>query len=142
MPRRDPYLDDTLVHEAGHQWWYGMVATNEFEDAWMDEGINQYANARVMAEEFPDGREVRRFFGGFVPWVLDDVRWDRVMAGEYRTDYSGSPTVDIPSTPSFRYWPRTSDRSTIQSRRSGCTRSNGRSAGRPCSRFSLQGIRN
>ncbi len=60
-----------------------MVATNEFEDAWMDEGINQYANARVMAEEFPDGREVRRFFGGFVPWVLDDVRWDRVMAGEY-----------------------------------------------------------
>ena len=59
-----------------------MVATNEFEDAWMDEGINQYANARVMAEEFPDGREVRRFFGGFVPWVLEDVRWDRLISGE------------------------------------------------------------
>ncbi|RPI50372.1 MAG: M1 family peptidase [Acidobacteria bacterium] len=108
MPRRDTYLEDTLIHETGHQWWYGMAATNEFEDAWMDEGINQYANARVMAEEFPDGRHVRRFFGGFVPWVLDDVRWDRVTAGEFRDDYSGSPTVDIPSTPSFRYWPRTS----------------------------------
>jgi len=108
LPRRDPYLEDTVVHETGHQWWYGMVATNEFEDAWMDEGINQYANARVMAEEFPDGRMVRRFFGGFVPWVLDDVRWDRVIAGEFRDDYQGSPTVDVPSTPSFRYWPRTS----------------------------------
>ena len=35
-------------HEAGHQWWYGMVATNEFEHAWMDEGINTYATARVI----------------------------------------------------------------------------------------------
>ncbi len=107
-PRRDAYLDDTLVHETGHQWWHGMVATNEVEDAWMDEGINQYANARVMAEEFSDGREVRRFFGGFVPWVIEDARWDRVTAGEFRNDYIGSPTVDVPSTPSFRYWPRTS----------------------------------
>ena len=52
MPREDTYLEDTVVHEAGHQWWYGMVATNEFEDAWMDEGINQYANARVDGRRF------------------------------------------------------------------------------------------
>jgi hypothetical protein len=108
MPRQDTYLEDTVVHETGHQWWYGMVATNEFEDAWMDEGINQYANARAMAETFPDGREVRRFFGGFVPWVIDGVRWDRLAAGEFLSDYRGSPTVDIQATPSFRYWPRTS----------------------------------
>ena len=108
MPRADTYLEDTLVHETGHQWWYGMVATNEFEDAWMDEGINQYANARVMAERFPHGREVRRYFGGLVPWVIDDVRWDRLVHGEFRPDYLGAPTVDIQSTPSFRYWPRDS----------------------------------
>lgn len=108
MPRADTYLEDTVVHETGHQWWYGMVATNEFEDAWMDEGINQYANARLMAEQFPHGREVRRYFGGLVPWVLADVRWDRLTHGEYRPDYRGAPTVDVPSTPSFRYWPRDS----------------------------------
>ncbi len=38
----------TVAHEAGHQWWYGMVATNEFEHAWMDEGFNTYATARVL----------------------------------------------------------------------------------------------
>ena len=108
MPREDTFVEDGIVHETGHQWWYGIVATNEFEDAWMDEGINQYANARVMAEDFGEGREVLRFFGGFVPWVLDDVRWDRLVAGEYLFDYRGSATVDIPATPSFRYWPRTS----------------------------------
>ncbi len=83
MPREDTSLEDVIVHEAGHQWWYGMVGTNEFEDAWMDEGINQYATARVMAEEFPDGRVVRRFFDWFVPWVIDDVQWDRAISGEY-----------------------------------------------------------
>ena len=36
-----------------------------------------------MAEDYPDGREVLRFFGGFVPWVLDDVPWDRLASGEY-----------------------------------------------------------
>ena len=108
IPREDTYLEDTVVHEAGHQWWYGMVATNEFEDAWMDEGINQYANARVMAEEFPDGRDVQRYFGGFVPWVLEDVRWDRLLSGEAMSAYRRSPTIDIQATPSFRYSLRTS----------------------------------
>lgn len=36
-------------HEFGHQYWYAMVATNEFEDAWMDEGINSYTECKVMA---------------------------------------------------------------------------------------------
>jgi hypothetical protein len=39
-------------HEFGHQYWYGMVGSNEFEEAWMDEGINQYYEARVMSEAY------------------------------------------------------------------------------------------
>ena len=44
------YIFPELVveHEFGHQYWYGMVATNEFEDAWMDEGINSYTEVKVM----------------------------------------------------------------------------------------------
>ncbi len=37
-------------HEFGHQYWYGMVGTNEFEEAWLDEGINSYTEAKVMNE--------------------------------------------------------------------------------------------
>ena len=40
--------EDTVEHEYGHQYWYGMVATNEFENAWMDEGINSYNDVKVM----------------------------------------------------------------------------------------------
>ena len=43
------YLPEIVVeHEFGHQYWYGMVATNEFEDAWMDEGINSYTEEKVL----------------------------------------------------------------------------------------------
>jgi hypothetical protein len=42
-------LPEVVVeHEFGHQYWYGMVATNEFEEAWLDEGINQYSESKVM----------------------------------------------------------------------------------------------
>jgi aminopeptidase N len=43
------YLPEVVVeHEFGHQYWYGIVATNEFEDAWMDEGINSYTEVKVL----------------------------------------------------------------------------------------------
>ena len=42
------HITETIAeHEFGHQYWYGMVATNEFEDAWLDEGINSYTEVNV-----------------------------------------------------------------------------------------------
>src|SRR6266702_4079445 len=48
MPKSVLLPEVVVEHEFGHQYWYGMVATNEFENAWMDEGINQYTEAKVM----------------------------------------------------------------------------------------------
>jgi hypothetical protein len=42
----------TVVHEFGHQYWQGMVANNEFEEAWLDEGMNSYSTGRVMEKEY------------------------------------------------------------------------------------------
>jgi hypothetical protein len=38
------------VHEVGHQWFQGMLASNEAEEAWLDEGVNEWADAHVMAD--------------------------------------------------------------------------------------------
>jgi hypothetical protein len=48
MPDGFHLVELVVEHEFGHQYWYGMVATNEFEDAWMDEGINSYTEVKVM----------------------------------------------------------------------------------------------
>ena len=34
------------MHEFMHSWYQGMLATNELENPWMDEGFTQYAGAR------------------------------------------------------------------------------------------------
>ena len=48
MPKGLYFPEVAIEHEFGHQYWYGMVATNEFEDAWMDEGINSYTEVKVL----------------------------------------------------------------------------------------------
>ena len=96
----------TVAHETGHQWWYGIVATNEFEHAWMDEGINTYATARVLDEAFPANRWELRYFGTLVPWTFRDVPFSRID-NDRITGYRDNAEADIPATPTFRYWPTT-----------------------------------
>ena len=38
------------VHELGHQWFYGLVATNEAAWPFLDEGLNQFAETDAMAK--------------------------------------------------------------------------------------------
>lgn len=52
-----------LEHEFGHQYWYGMVATNEFEDAWMDEGINSYTEVKVLDDILGKQTSILNFAG-------------------------------------------------------------------------------
>lgn len=32
-----------IVHETAHQWWYGVVGSDQIENAWQDEGLAEYA---------------------------------------------------------------------------------------------------
>jgi hypothetical protein len=52
MPKGIHLMEEAVEHEFGHQYWYGMVATNEFEDAWLDEGINSYTECKILDDIF------------------------------------------------------------------------------------------
>jgi hypothetical protein len=55
--------EGVTIHEAGHQFWYGLVANNEFEEAWLDEGFNSYMDAKASDVALGPASWGRRFFG-------------------------------------------------------------------------------
>jgi hypothetical protein len=48
----EPELDGVIAHEVGHNWFYGILASNERDHAWLDEGINTYYQFRYEAAKY------------------------------------------------------------------------------------------
>jgi hypothetical protein len=104
-PRQVTQPEGVTIHEAGHQFWYGIVASNEFEHAWMDEGLNTFSTARTIEQAFQPNYYAKRYFGGFVPWVFRDVPISRATDGNRLSGYRAVAEADSPSTPTWKYWP-------------------------------------
>jgi hypothetical protein len=47
--------EGVIIHEFGHNYWYGLSGSNEFEEAWLDEGINTYSTGKVLAKAYGPG---------------------------------------------------------------------------------------
>jgi hypothetical protein len=82
--------ETVTAHEFGHQYWYGMVATNEFENAWLDEGINSYSEVKVMDSLFGRNTSLVNRFG-----------MQEGDGEEYRFFYLGHPDFDPLARPSY-----------------------------------------
>ena len=104
-PERGGQPESVTVHEAGHQFWYGIVASNEVEHAWLDEGLNTYSTARVMEQVFYPNYYTKRYFGEFLPWTFEDLPFTRAVEGNRMPAFRPVATNDDQSTPTWRYWP-------------------------------------
>ncbi len=47
-------LETVIMHEVGHNWFYGMLGNNERAHGWMDEGINTYNEQRYLQTKYPN----------------------------------------------------------------------------------------
>jgi len=56
--------EGVTIHEAGHQFWQGLVASNEAEEAWLDEGFTTYMEAKASDHSLGPAGWGRRYFGG------------------------------------------------------------------------------
>ena len=56
-------LEEVIMHEIGHNWFYGMLASNERDHPWIDEGLNSFIESRYMKRKFPN-LMVRDVYGG------------------------------------------------------------------------------
>jgi hypothetical protein len=99
--------EGVTVHEAGHQFWYGLVGNNEFEHAWLDEGLNTFSTARTMDVAYGPASYVRRFLREFFPVMIRDIRRERLNGGRRLDGYRQAAHTEVPATPTYLYFPAT-----------------------------------
>jgi hypothetical protein len=78
----------TTVHEFGHGYFMGLLATNEFEEPFLDEGLNELWDVRMMAAEAYQLRlpALARWMG-FRPPPLPAWEWERLAGtGRHQAD--------------------------------------------------------
>ncbi len=100
----DPSYRGLLVHEIGHNWFYGMVGSNETYRAAMDEGFTQFLTAyglnKLEGENMPEGRirsKYRRHFAEptnvrdrnvLLPYTMDALNQNEVPLNTHSDDFN------------------------------------------------------
>ena len=51
-------LEIVIVHEVGHNWFYGILGSNERVHGWMDEGINTLNEVRYIQNKYPGNKRL------------------------------------------------------------------------------------
>ncbi len=82
--------ENVTIHEFGHQYWYGLVGSNEFEEAWLDEGLNTYSTGKVVDAAFGPFVRVPNIGGlPLTPWFssvttspMDVARIGTMLGGD------------------------------------------------------------
>lgn len=46
------YMESTVAHEVGHQWFYNLVGGDQLDDPWLDESLTQYATLQYYADAY------------------------------------------------------------------------------------------
>ena len=70
------------IHELGHQWFQSVVATNEAEEPWLDEGFTDYATVRAMNALY-DGA------------LIDCLGWNFSYLAMHRLQYTMFPDTPM-----------------------------------------------
>ena len=81
-------VEMVTIHEFGHGFWYGLVGNNEFEEAWLDEGINTYSTGLVMEAEYG----VATSYGNFAGLEIGEVDLLRAVATPSMKDVIVKPS--------------------------------------------------
>jgi hypothetical protein len=45
-------MESTVVHEAGHQWFYNLVGNDQLDDPWLDESLTQFVTWQYYADRY------------------------------------------------------------------------------------------
>ena len=94
-------LDVTIAHEVGHNWFYGILGSNERDHPFLDEGLNSFYEMRYIRAKYPEKKlsdlvgldENLKLFGLNKIDYWREKEMSYFMAAKSRTDQS----LDLPA---------------------------------------------
>ena len=87
--------EEVTIHEFVHQYFYGIIASNEFEEPWLDEGFTSYATNKVISNLFGIHSSAATLFGMRVG------QFDR-----HKVSYMKEPDWDVILKPAWEFTSR------------------------------------
>jgi len=46
------YMESTVAHEVGHQWFYSLIGNDQLDDPWLDESLTQFATLQYFTDQY------------------------------------------------------------------------------------------
>lgn len=92
----NPYIDDkrfydiSIVHEIAHQYFYGAVANDPYNNAWIDEGITEFATSMYFYAG--QNQAERQAFG------ISHYRMEAIEEAGLGRQYSNMPVNEVKHT--------------------------------------------
>ena len=66
-----PRPEEVTIHEFGHSYFFGLIGSNEFEDAWLDEGFTSFLDSEVYHTAYENPVYSRLYFG--IPVIFNEA---------------------------------------------------------------------
>ncbi len=67
-----PSPEEVTIHEFGHNYFYGLVGSNEFENPWMDEGFTSFLDTEIYYAAYGQPLYYKMYFG--LPVTFQEVK--------------------------------------------------------------------
>ena len=81
------YMESTVAHEVGHQWFYGLVGDDQLDDPWLDESLTQFVTLQYFTDEY--GANGEAGFRNSLEARWDGINREEIPIGLPVADYSG-----------------------------------------------------
>lgn len=76
------YLEQVIVHETAHQWWYSIVGNDQIDEPWLDEALASYSEVIYMHHIYGEGAAkdyYKYYFQLPYEYMVDKVETDGLI---------------------------------------------------------------
>jgi peptidase M1-like protein len=82
------YLESTVAHEVGHQWFYNLVGDDQLDDPWLDESLTQFVTLQYYTDLY--GAAGEKGFRSSLTNRWGSVNMDKIPIGLPVAKYEGN----------------------------------------------------